>query len=240
MKTRIQKVISDAGYCSRRQAEAFMIAGKVKVNGTVITELGSKVGPKDVIEVQGKRIYTGPREHITIVLYKPAGLLTSKYDPHHKQTVMTILPKEWRKLKPIGRLDKDSEGLLLLSSDGNLVQELTHPKFEHKKTYEILVKGKPSEKTLQALTDGKLRLDDYVLNPMPYKLLNYTQDGKTWIELELSEGRKRQIRRVMDSLGHPVLYLKRTAIGNLRIKDLAKGTARLLTPEEIQAARSSS
>ena len=227
MEIRLQKRIADSGYCSRRKAEALMEAGKVKVNGKVITKMGTKVDPKDKIEVEGKTLKQ-IKEHTTIALHKPSDYITSKSDPHHSKTVMDLLPKELQHLKPAGRLDKESEGLLILSSDGELIQKLTHPSAEHKKTYEVLVKGKPTEKELFPLTSGKLKLDNYTLNPMQFRILKSTKDRKTWIELKLTEGRNRQIRRVMDQLGFPVIYLKRTQIDSHKLGDLEKGGYRNL------------
>ncbi len=232
MEIRLQKRIADSGYCSRRAAEALMEEGKVSVNGKVVTKMGSKVTEDDVIEVRGKKLKFSS-EKITIALHKPADVITSKSDPHHKNTVMGLLPPEYQHLKPVGRLDKDSEGLLLLSSDGELIQRLTHPKFGHEKVYEVLVKGFVKENELRVLETGKLKLDDKLLQPMYYKVLN-SKDRKTWLELRLKEGRNRQIRRVLDALGFPVVYLKRISIGKLRLGDIPKGAYRVLGPSDLE------
>lgn len=237
MLLRLQKRIADSGYCSRRKAETLIEAGKVKVNGKVITKLGTKVEESDKIEVAGTKLRFSEK-HITIMLNKPAGFITSKSDPHNKETVMHLLPKKFKHLKPAGRLDKESEGLLILSSDGELIQKLTHPKFEHNKTYEVLVKGYAEPENLRALSSGKLKLENYKLNPMEYKVLKTTKDRKTWIELKLSEGRKRQIRRVMDLIGFPVVYLRRIKIGELELGKLEKGEHKILSEKEIKAALS--
>lgn len=232
MEIRLQKRIADSGFCSRRAAEDLMQKGKVKVNGKVVTTLGSKVVESDKIEVDGKKLKFAT-ENITLAFHKPAGVITSKRDPHHKNTVMDLLPSEYQNLKPVGRLDKDSEGLLLLSSNGELIQRLTHPKFGHEKTYEVLVKGLVKADKLRVLETGKMKLDDKLLQPMFYRVLN-SKDRKTWLELKLTEGRNRQIRRVLDALGFPVVYLKRTAIGQLPLGDLAKGEYRLLTSSDLE------
>lgn len=172
----------------------------------------------------------------TIVMNKPSGYITSRKDPHHKQTVMNLLPSELQQLKPAGRLDKESEGLLIMSSDGELIQKLTHPSSGHTKTYEVLVKGRPEEKDLKALETGSLKLKGYRLNPMKFNIQKVAKGPKTWIELTLTEGRKRQIRRVMDLLGFPVIYLRRTRIGQLSIEDLDKGQYRELSKEDIKKA----
>ena len=236
MEIRLQKRIADSGYCSRRKAEALMEAGKVKVNGKVVTKLGTKVSASDSVEVSGKKIQD--KAVLTIALHKPEGYICSKGDPHHSQTIMDLLPPDLKHLKPAGRLDKDSEGLLILSSDGELIQKLTHPRHGHTKFYEVLVKGRPKETDLFSLKKGGIKLDGYPINPITYKIVKSTKDGKTWVELLLTEGRKRQIRRVMDYLGFPVLYLRRMKIGALPLGELHKGAYKILSEEEIQKALS--
>lgn len=237
MEIRLQKRIADAGYCSRRKAETLIEGGKVKVNGEVQKTLGTKVKESDTIEVSGTKLKFS-ETHVTIAMNKPAGLITSKSDPKNKETIMSLLPKNLQSLKPAGRLDKESEGLLILSTDGELIQKLTHPKFGHTKTYEVLVKGIAEEQNLAILRLGKLKLDEYKLNPMQYRILKKTRDRKTWIELKLDEGRKRQIRRVMDLIGFPVVYLKRTKIGTLELGKIEKGEFKILDEKEIEKALS--
>ena len=205
------------------------------MNGKVVTEMGTKVKESDTITVNRKVLHFND-EKITLMLHKPSGHITSRRDPHHSETVMDLLPKEYQQLKPVGRLDKESEGLLLLSNDGALIQKLTHPKHEHQKTYEVLVKGYVQDKHLKALGSGKLKLDGYTLNPMEGSLIRRTKDRKTWIELVLNEGRKRQIRRVMDELGFPVVYLKRIAIGQLKLGKLKKGDFKVLSDSDLKKA----
>jgi 23S rRNA pseudouridine2605 synthase len=235
MEIRLQKRIASSGYCSRRKAEALISAGEVLVNGEVCSVLGTKVNLSDAIEVEGITLKFDAAP-ISIALNKPAGAVTSKSDPYAMETVMDLLPRKYEQLNPIGRLDKDTEGLLLLSTDGALIQKLTHPSFEHKKTYEVHVKGKVNEESLAPLISGTLMLGEKTLNPMPFKIISASAQ-KSVIELELSEGRNRQIRRVMDSLGFPVLYLKRIAIGNLQLGDLALGDHKILTEDELSSAK---
>ncbi len=239
MEIRLQKRIADCGYCSRRKAEDLIVDGKVKVNGKVVTKLGTKVSPEDKVQI-GDKTLSLPKEQITIALHKPADYITTKSDPHHNKTVMDLLPKELQHLKPAGRLDKESEGLLILSTDGELIQKLTHPGHKHTKTYEVKVKGIATSRALAPLTTNKLKLDKYQLNPMQFEIMRTTKDRKTWIRLILSEGRKRQIRRVMDSLGFPVIYLRRTEIGDLTLENLDKGDYRILTKSECSKASSHS
>lgn len=233
MEIRLNKAIADSGLCSRRKADEWIKAGKVTVNGQP-ARMGQRVRAEDHILVSGKAL---PRHAaLTIMLNKPEGYLTSMYDPHHSRTVLSLLPKELKHLKPAGRLDKDSEGLLILSSDGALIQKLTHPRHGHTKSYEILVKGHATEPRLAPLRSGELKLDGHRLNPMEFKILGTLKSGKTRIRLILSEGRNRQIRRVMDQLGFPVIYLRRTQIGQLALEDLAPGHYRELSPADISKA----
>ncbi|MFT7183721.1 MAG: 23S rRNA pseudouridine2605 synthase [Oceanicoccus sp.] len=231
--TRLNKAIADSGLCSRRKADEFIKQGLVKVNGK-LPKMGQKVLSTDKITVKDKKLKQF--DEMSIMLHKPAGLITSKGDPHNKNTVMSILPNNMRHLKPAGRLDKDSEGLLILSSDGNFIQKITHPKFKHTKTYEIIVKGYVKEDELFQLTTGKLKLDGYALNPMKFEIMGTLKGRKTRISLVLTEGRKRQIRRVMDHLGFPVILLKRTHIGTLDLGTLPIGEHRVLSPAELYKA----
>lgn len=235
MQERLQKLIAATGFCSRRKAEELIVEGRVQVNGRFVKELGSKFEPDVKISIDGKEI--SKKEDVTIAFYKPVGYLSTNSDPFGDETIFHLLPKKFANLKIAGRLDKNSQGLMILSSNGELVNKLTHPKYEHTKTYEVAVKGIMDDEHLSVLKSGKMKLDDYVLNPMNYEIYKH-ESGKTWIRLKLSEGRKRQIRRVMDYLGFPVVYLCRTAIGNLELKNLEKGKFIELSPEQIQLALS--
>jgi 23S rRNA pseudouridine2605 synthase len=235
MEERLQKLIAATGFCSRRKAEELIEQGIVQVNGITIKELGSKFDAGVKITIDGKEI--SKKDDVTIAFYKPVGYLSTNSDPFGDETVFHLLPKKFANLKIAGRLDKNSQGLMILSSNGELINKLTHPKFEHIKTYEVAVKGELNEDHLEVLKSGKMKLDDYILNPMNYEIYKH-DSGKTWIRLKLSEGRKRQIRRVMDYLGFPVLYLCRTAIGKLELGNLERGKFIELTPEQIQLALS--
>lgn len=235
MQIRLQKRIAQSGHCSRRKAEVLIEEGKVSVNGSIISKLGSKVLESDLIEIDGKTLTF--KESISIAINKPGGLITSKGDPHHSRTIMNLLPNNLQHLKPAGRLDKESEGLLILSSDGALIQKLTHPKHGHTKTYEVLVKHRATEDKLLPLKSREIKLDGYTLNPMEFEIINH-DEGRTWLRLTLNEGRKRQIRRIMDSLGFPVIYLKRVAIGKLSLSGLKKGDYKILSEEELNLALS--
>ncbi len=236
-RDRLHKRIAASGLCSRREAELLIAAGRVHVNGKRVQKMGVKVSDKDKVEVDG-RLLPEKSAPITIAMHKPIGVLTSKKDPFHPETVMDLLPVSYQHLNPIGRLDKESEGLLLFTSDGELLEHLTHPRYGHTKTYEVLVQGEVLEQDLVTLREGPIHLDEYLLRPMQGRILNQETSrttGKvyTWLELKLSEGRKRQIRRVMELLGFPVRRLIRTAIGKVELGKLQPGKTRPLTEEEL-------
>ena len=228
---RIQKIIANFGYCSRRHAEILISEGKVFVNGKK-AKLGEKADPtKDEIKIEDK-VIKKLKNHIYVALNKPREYLSTVSDYSDRKTIMDLLPKGLRKTKPAGRLDYESQGLIILSTDGNLINRITHPKFPHSKEYEVVVKGKPSRDTLKRLTSGTLKLHGYTLNPMPYKILD-SNERHTKIQLTLTEGRKRQIRKVFEMLGHPVAKLLRTRIGPVELKTLKEGEYRELTQDEI-------
>lgn len=232
---RLQKRIASSGYCSRRAAEELIVDGKVEVNGAVVTQLGTKVTEKDRIDIFGKRLQFN-NETIHLAFNKPSGVVTTRFDPEGGKTVMDLLPKKYQHLKPVGRLDLDSEGLLLFSTDGDLILKLTHPRYEHKKTYEVGVRGQVSDDTVKRLCRG-IELDGVMLQGMQTRILK--QEGRnTWIEMVLKEGRKRQIRRVMEQFGHTVFAIRRIAIGDLLLGDLKTGDYRLLDQEDIDLALS--
>lgn len=229
--SRLQKIIAGRDYCSRRKAEDLILAGRVEVDGILVDKLGEKFSDDCEIKIDGQKVEA--KRKLTIMLNKPAGYVCSKEDPHNPINIMQLLPKELSHLNYAGRLDKDSEGIVILSGDGDLIFHLSHPKFGHTKTYEIKVKGQPTNENLLPLKSGEMTLDGKKLNPVEFEILS---PGK--IRLILSEGRKRQIRRLMDSLGFPVIYLCRTSIGKLTLGDLKSGKWKELTELEIQKALS--
>lgn len=233
MMERLHKRIASSGYCSRRMAERLIEAGEVKVNGKVVKEMGVQVSEKDKIEVEGCKLRFNV-QHVTIAFNKPAGVVTTRHDPTGAETVMDLLPEEYQHLNPVGRLDRDSEGLLLLSNDGDLVLRLTHPRFGHQKTYEVGVWGLVSSDTVKRLERG-VKLDGVLLNPMKTEIVK-EQGKQTWLRITLTEGRKRQIRRVLEQFGHSVFALKRVAMGELELGDLKSGEYRELSPAEVQLA----
>ena len=232
---RLQKLIAASGLCSRRRAEDLLRAGRVRVNA-VTARLGDRADPdRDRILVDGRPL--GPAAApLTLLLHKPVGVLSSCRDPQCRPTVLDLLPAELRRghgLHPVGRLDSDSRGALLLSNDGRLTLQLSHPRYGHTKTYQVRVTGQPSAAVLEAWRRG-VPLDGLPSQPVRLRRLHQAQRD-TWLELEMREGRHRQIRRTAALLGHPVRELERTAIGPLALGDLPSGAWRPLRPPELEA-----
>jgi len=232
---RLQKVMARAGAASRRHSEELILRGHVKVDGRVIRELGYKVDPLNSnIEVMGRRLELRKRRQY-VILNKPRGYLTTVRDPFGRQTVMELISEELRCLYPVGRLDLNSEGLLLLTNDGELAFRLTHPKHKVAKRYAVEVKGRPAPKALWTLRQGVM-LDDGLTNPTTVRVVE-RRENATVLEIVLSEGRKRQLRRMCQAVGHHVLNLQRSAIGPLNLSDLQSGRFRILSQREIAELR---
>ena len=231
---RLHKTLARAGVGSRRKCEELISAGRVKVNGKIVSTLGSKVNPRqDRIEVDGQPIAL-PREHIYVMLNKPAGYVSTVRDPQGRPTVMDLVSMQER-VYPVGRLDVDSEGLLLLTDDGELTHRLTHPSYEHEKEYHVWVEGKPKARTLQRLREG-IELEDGFTWPAEVTVLRQEAAG-TWLRFVIHEGRKRQLRRMCQAVGHRVLRLMRVRLGPVRLGDLAPGSHRPLTEDERDRLR---
>lgn len=231
---RIQKILAKAGMASRREAEKIILEGRVTVNGKVV-QLGAKADPeKDHIKVDGKRI-PRPEPKITLVLNKPRGYLSTVKDPKGRPTVMDLLGKiKWR-LYPLGRLDFDAEGLLLLTNDGEIAYHLTHPKFSISRTYWVKIQGVPGEKKLELLKKG-IRLEDGVAKAHSVQILR-EREKNSWIQITVTEGRTHLVKRLFAAIGHPVLKLKRIEFGPIRLGNLPTGHFRFLTPEEQEQLR---
>ena len=229
---RIQKILAKAGIASRREAERMVIEGKVTVNGKIIDKLGFKADPlKDHIRVDGKRL-TGFEPKITLLLNKPRGYLSTVKDPGGRPTVMDLLKKVRWRIYPVGRLDFDAEGLLLLSNDGDLTHILSHPRFSIPRTYFVKVGGVPDGKGLDRLKKG-VRLEDGKAKAVSVTILRQ-REKNCWAQFVVTEGRNRLVKRMFAAVGHPVLKLKRVGFGPLRLGDLPVGQFRYLTPEEIE------
>jgi len=233
---RLQKIISQWGFASRRQAEQMIVAGRVRVNGC-IAELGQKADPaKDRIEVDGSFICPVNRPKlIYLLMHKPYGVLSTCHDPHHRSTVIDLLPTQFRDngIHPVGRLDLASTGALLLTNNGELTFLLTHPRHSIPKTYHVLLRGHPSESILQQWRDGVMLADKQTL-PADVEILHHQREnGHTLLKVTLREGRNRQVRRVAKKLGYPVIRLHRVSIGSICLDSLPSGRYRHLTNAEV-------
>jgi len=233
---RLQKFLARAGAASRRGSEDLMTAGRVRVNGDVVTELGTKVDPAvDVVTLDGKRLSLA-EEPVYIALNKPAGVMTTMSDPQGRMTVATLVPtKEYPGLFPVGRLDYDTTGLLLFTTDGEIAHRLLHPKWHVEKVYRALIDGRAVEAELQRLRDG-VALDDGLTAPARVKSLR-SSGTTTFVEIAITEGRKRQVRRMFSKIGHPVLELHRASFGPVPLGDLSRASWRHLSAEEVAALR---
>ncbi len=232
---RLAHAIARSGYTSRRKAERLVQAGLVRVNGRIVTDPATRVQPgADVIEVAGHRIDPNPPS-IYVLLYKPAGVVSTLRDPRGRKTVADLIRPLGVRLFPVGRLDYPSEGLLILTNDGDLALRLTHPRYGCPKTYWVKVKGRPSRATLEHIRAG-IWLDGRRRAPLRVAPIRYAPKN-TWLEVVLREGRKNHIRRMFQGVGHPVLKLIRVAIGPLRIGDLRPGQYRFLLPREVDQLR---
>jgi pseudouridine synthase len=240
---RLQKILSQWGIASRRRAEQLILAGRVRVNGVVAT-LGQTAEPTtDRIEVDGRLItIQGRPEHVYLLLNKPVGIVSTCFDPQGRPTVLELLPPQLREcegIHPVGRLDINSSGALLLTNDGDLTFRLTHPSHSISKTYLVWVRGQISRQVLTAWRNG-IDLDGQYTLPAQVTVVKHS-DNCTLLEIVLTEGRNRQIRRVATQLGHPVLNLHRTSIGDISIdgdRSLAIGSHRHLQLVELQRLQS--
>ncbi len=235
---RLQKVIAQAGVASRRQAEEFMRQGRVKVNGVVVSTLGTKVRLDDKIEIDGKPLPKRQREYSYFLLHKPCGYITSASDPQGRKTVMDLFKKVPQRIYPVGRLDYNTSGLLLLTNDGEIAHRLMHPSYEVKKTYQVEVEKKIPEKHLQLLRKG-IELEDG--KTAPAQIREVSPRGRSLLptyEITIHEGRNRQVRRMFLAIGFPVVALKRIRFGPLELESsLPSGQFRPLTHKEIQSLK---
>lgn len=239
---RVQKILAEAGLASRREAERWIQEGRVQVNGRVVS-LGERADPgRDSVRVDGRRVRLRPGEKTYLLLNKPKGYVTTVSDPESRDTVMDLLPESLRRgVKPVGRLDVQTEGLLLLTDDGDLARLVTHPSSGCRKQYRVKVSGVPTEKSLGRLRRG-IPLDGRRTRPCEIALASTTGkagEGNAWLDVTLSEGRTRQIRRMFETLGHPVSKLKRVAIGPIRDDRLPPGGYRPLAKAEVESLRRS-
>lgn len=229
---RLQKYLAMCGVASRRKSEKMILQGRVKVNGKVIDKLGYKINPDiDVILVDNKQVIK-KENYIYIALNKPEGYITTVKDQYNRPTVIDLVRNINERIYPIGRLDYDTSGLLLLTNDGDLTYKLTHPKHEINKVYIAKIKGIPTEKELNEFRNG-LKIDNYITSKAKIKIIKKYNDSSI-VEITIHEGKNRQIRKMCRKINHPVIKLKRIAIGKIKLGDLKKGSWRYLSKEEIE------
>jgi 23S rRNA pseudouridine2605 synthase len=233
---RLQKIIAEAGVASRRGGEAMILAGKVSVNGTIIQEVGFKADPvRDRIKVDGRLLTRPSASKVYYLLHKPRGVITSLHDPEGRSTIKDFMPRIKRKVFPVGRLDYDAEGLLLLTNDGDLAARLAHPRYQVPRTYLVKVKGALGPRELGRIEKG-IRLDDGMSPAMKVIPIKRLQKN-TWVRITLHEGRNRVIKRTFEAIRHPVLRLKRIGFASLTLEGVTPGHYRTLSAEEIDRLR---
>lgn len=233
-KERIQKILAASGEYSRRQVERLIDERKIKVNGVVVTQKGLKVDPtQERIQVAGKAFRFEPPAPIEAVLvHKPRRVVVTRSDPEGRKTIFDLLPKRYANFKPIGRLDYNSQGAIILTNDGDLILRLTHPRYHLPKVYEVKVSSHPDEKQLARLTRGVI-LDG--VRTLPARIqVQSDGDSSTLLRMTLTEGRNRQIRNMCDAVGLTVKELRRVSIGPIHLKGLRSGDFRPLTPKELR------
>jgi 23S rRNA pseudouridine2605 synthase len=229
---RLHKYMARCGVASRRACEKIIEQGRVKVNGTVVESPGCKIGDGDVVTLDGQKI--SPQEKMVYIAFnKPEGCVTSVTDPQGRKTVMEYIQGIDERIYPVGRLDYDTEGLLLFTNDGDLTKALTHPVHEVEKEYHALVRGVPNASALHRLSAG-VDMGDWISAPGRAEIL-WTRNGNALVRVVIHEGKKHQVKLMLETVGYPVLHLKRTRIGAVELGSLASGQWRNLTEEEINA-----
>ncbi|MGH7709418.1 MAG: pseudouridine synthase [Vulcanimicrobiaceae bacterium] len=231
---RLQKFLARAGVGSRRGAEDLIVAGRVKVNGRIVRILGTVVGEGDRVELDSRPIGR-PAAPCYLILHKPVGMVTTMRDPEGRRTVATLLPKDGPRVVPVGRLDYDTAGVLLLTNDGELANVLTHPRFGVEKTYRAVVRGRLSPADVRALGGG-VALEDGAAAPAKIRVIATTRD-RSEIDITVHEGRNRMVRRMLAATAHPVIALTRLRFGPIALGGLAAGQLREPTSRELAALR---
>lgn len=232
---RINKFIANLGVASRRKADEMILEGRVKVNGVVIKELGTQVDEKnDVVEVDGNIISTNDENKVYIMINKPEGYITTSKDQFGRKSVLDLVKDVNERVYPVGRLDYETSGLLLLTNDGDLTYKLTHPSHEFKKTYLASVKGIPTKEEVSRLENG-LKIEDYITAKAKMKVVKINREKKYAVcMITIHEGKNRQVRKMLDAINHPVMNLRRVSLGKIQLGTLKLGEYRYLTDEEIK------
>ena len=235
MEERLQKFLANKGICSRRKAEELILNGKVKVNGKIILELGTKIDiDKDIVEVNGEKVSNNIDKKIYVLLNKPIGYVTTTKDQFGRDTVLDLV-KVKEKILPVGRLDMYTSGALILTNDGDFIYKVTHPKHEIEKTYNVTVRGKITEEDVEKLTNG-VEIENYVSKEAKVKILKINDEKNlSRIEITIHEGKNREVRKMCEAIGKKVLALHRTKIGNINVKNLKLGEWRYLNQKEVKS-----
>ncbi len=233
-KIRLNKYLAESGIGSRRKAERLILAGRVKVNGQVVKDLGFKVSEEDKVEIDGRIIVPEPK--VYFLFYKPVGYLTTLYDPYGRPTIKSFLKDIPYRVFPVGRLDFNTEGLLLLTNDGKLANRLLHPRYGITRVYHATVKGHPQEIKLKKLIKEGIKVQGRRIWPKAIRTLGYTSEVSIF-EVIIKEGRKREVRKIFAAIGHPVIRLKRVKFGPLSLSGLRPGEIRPLFPKELKALK---
>ncbi|WP_427338755.1 pseudouridine synthase [Caloranaerobacter sp. DY30410] len=233
---RLQKYLAMCGVASRRKSETLILQGRVKVNGKVVDKLGYKIDPDiDIVLVDNKRVIK-KEDYIYIALNKPEGYITTVKDQFNRPTVLDLVKSINERIYPVGRLDYDTSGLIFLTNDGDLTYKLTHPKHEIEKVYIAKIKGVPTEKELNEFRNG-LKIDNYVTSKAKIKVLK-KYNNYSIVKITIHEGKNRQVRKMCEKINHPVIKLKRIAIGKIELGNLKKGNWRYLSKKEIEYLKS--
>lgn len=233
---RINKYLAGTGLASRRKCEEYVLNGRVSVNGKIILDLAFDVSENDKVKVDGQIVLL-PTKFTYLMLHKPKGYLTTLVDDRDRKTVMDLLPVEYKMLKPIGRLDYNSEGLLLFTNDGCVAQNIMRPAKRVVKTYSVKVEGEVTGNDVSEMEKGVETINGEKFLPCKIKILE-TKDRKSKLEVQITEGKNREIRKIFDKFGYNVIFLKRISIGSIKLGGLTRGTYRLLKPSEIEYLKS--
>ena len=233
---RINKYLASSGLASRRKCEEYVTSGRVEIDGKVETSLSFDVPEKAEVKVDGK-VVKPPEKFTYLMMHKPKGYLTTVSDDRNRKTVMELLPDEFKHLMPVGRLDYNSEGLLLFTNDGNVAQNIMRPAREVVKTYSVKVEGEVTEKAAKEMQKGVVLVDGTKFKECRVKIQEI-KERKTKLEVSITEGKNREIRKIFDLFGYNVIFLKRISIGTIKLGGLTRGTCRLLRPNEISYLKS--
>lgn len=235
---RLQKYLANSGIASRRKAEEYILQGKVKVNGKVVTELGTKIIPeKDIIEFEGKKVNNDIKK-VYVLLNKPIDYVTTVKDQFNRNTVVDLVKNAGNNLLPVGRLDMYTSGALILTNDGDFIFHVTHPKHEVEKTYTVTLRGKVTKEDVENLKQGVIIDEEYKTKPAKVRIMKIDEEKNiSRLEIIIHEGKNRQVRKMCEAIGKKVIALHRSKIGNIGVKDLKIGEWRYLTKKEVESLK---